>query len=389
MWVEFEDNSKRIPEGIMHLQKQNDLYMYGNGNYAEDIFERLQRWYVHIKGVIVSDEYFQPGSEFHGLKVLPFSEVRRKVNIVAGYNILIYEDLNKALINSEIVDRIYYLEGTRAFMHNMNLQKDIILVDDYYKILLNRKFDYTYFQENLDAFTQTYDWLADEKSRMTMKCYLKGHIEVKSWPMLSVWNEIDAEQQYFPNDIILLSQHEVFIDCGAFTGDTLETFNKHVDAFDKYYALEPDAARFEQLSNVIKAVSNKGDIVHLPIGVSDKNVKAYFDHSSAGCGQVVYDKVSTGELGYVELNSIDNILDKEEKVTFIKMDIEGEEMPALKGARNVIQKHKPKLAICVYHKREDLISIPQYLKKLVPEYKLYLRAHWPNASEVVLYGICE
>lgn len=64
-----------------------------------------------------------------------------------------------------------------------------------------------------------------------------------------------------------------------------------------------------------------------------------------------------------------------------------EEMRALEGAKNIIQRDKPKLAICVYHKKEDLITTPQFLKGLVPGYKLFLRAHWPNASEVVLYCV--
>lgn len=71
------------------------------------------------------------------------------------------------------------------------------------------------------------------------------------------------------------------------------------------------------------------------------------------------------------------------------MDIEGAELPALHGALKIIKRDKPTLAICVYHKREDLITIPQYIKKIVPEYKLYLRVHYAYASELVLYAVCE
>lgn len=68
------------------------------------------------------------------------------------------------------------------------------------------------------------------------------------------------------------------------------------------------------------------------------------------------------------------------------MDIEGSELRALMGSEETIKKYKPKLAICIYHKREDLITIPQYIKIIVPEYKLYLRAHFPYVSETVLYA---
>ena len=62
-------------------------------------------------------------------------------------------------------------------------------------------------------------------------------------------------------------------------------------------------------------------------------------------------------------------------------------MQALHGAVEMIKRGRPKLAICMYHKREDLITIPQFIKSIVPEYKLYLRAHFAYASELVLYAI--
>ena len=76
-----------------------------------------------------------------------------------------------------------------------------------------------------------------------------------------------------------------------------------------------------------------------------------------------------------------------ERVTFIKMDIEGAELEALKGARNIITKYRPKLAICLYHKPEDIITIPKYIKSLLPEYKLYVRHYSNNTGEFVLYAV--
>lgn len=69
------------------------------------------------------------------------------------------------------------------------------------------------------------------------------------------------------------------------------------------------------------------------------------------------------------------------------MDIEGSEMEALKGAENTIGKYKPRLAICVYHKPEDIIEIPLKILELNPEYKLYLRHYSYIHTETVLYAI--
>lgn len=88
----------------------------------------------------------------------------------------------------------------------------------------------------------------------------------------------------------------------------------------------------------------------------------------------------------VETDTIDNVL-AGGKVTFIKMDIEGTELASLKGAAKTIRKYKPKLAICIYHKKEDLWEIQDYISRLVPEYKFYMRAYEDTATELVLYAI--
>ncbi len=73
--------------------------------------------------------------------------------------------------------------------------------------------------------------------------------------------------------------------------------------------------------------------------------------------------------------------------TFIKMDIESFEIQALLGASNSIMKHKPKLAIAVYHKFDDLWNIPLLLKQWVPEYKLIMRHYDSTQEETIIYAI--
>ena len=89
----------------------------------------------------------------------------------------------------------------------------------------------------------------------------------------------------------------------------------------------------------------------------------------------------------IEVCSIDNVID--DKVTFIKMDIEGSELEALKGAEKTVRSHKPKLAICLYHKIEDFWEIPLYINEIVPEYKLYAAHHHPDPDcySTVLYAL--
>ncbi len=96
------------------------------------------------------------------------------------------------------------------------------------------------------------------------------------------------------------------------------------------------------------------------------------------------------ESGSVEIETvtIDEIADPADPVTFIKLDVEGSELNALRGGAKTIRASLPRLAICVYHKRDDIVTIPDYILSLSPDYKLYLRHHsWFTYNETVLYAI--
>ena len=82
---------------------------------------------------------------------------------------------------------------------------------------------------------------------------------------------------------------------------------------------------------------------------------------------------------YVRINNI-------EKVDFIKLDVEGCELAALMGSFETILKHKPKLAICIYHKTQDLWEIPEYIKSIMPKYKLYIDHFTINHEESILFA---
>lgn len=104
---------------------------------------------------------------------------------------------------------------------------------------------------------------------------------------------------------------------------------------------------------------------------------------SAGHGSHIGDGDVVAEIARID----DEVQD--EKVTFIKMDIEGAELDALKGAKDTILRDKPKLAICIYHKKSDLYELPGYILSLVPEYKLCVRHYTSISWETVLYAWIE
>ena len=190
---------------------------------------------------------------------------------------------------------------------------------------------------------------------------------------------------YFPPEIVKLEHGEVLVDCGAYDGDTILEFIKHLDnlsihEFDAIYALEPDLENFISLQKLSEKVEN----LHC-LNVGAWNQQAILQFSTEGTMNSAISNIGDS---FIEVDSIDNIL-QGKRTTIIKMDIEGAELSALKGAEQTILNHKPKLAISAYHKANDLITIPQYIKSLVPEYKLYFRVHKPGTVDSVLYAVCD
>lgn len=186
--------------------------------------------------------------------------------------------------------------------------------------------------------------------------------------------------QYFC-DLINIDKNEVFVDCGAYNGDTLFQFKNLTNGnYKRIYAFEPGEDNY---SNLCKNTLCMHDVKLIKKGVWKNNATFKFKEDETNS--------VLSEDGDIKINvtSIDNTICSD-MVTFIKMDIEGSELMALVGAKNTIKRCMPKLAICVYHKKEDMITIPQYISKFSSEnkkYNLYLRHHSLSSNETVLYAI--
>jgi len=187
--------------------------------------------------------------------------------------------------------------------------------------------------------------------------------------------------QYFPKDIISLSDHEVFIDCGSFDGGTIYDFINRVNQYSYIYSFEPDPWQYIITDLSIKTNPiDRCEIFNL--GVYSSEGKFNFSSRNFGASRVVDD----GDLE-VSITTLDTFfIDKPNKPTFIKMDIEGAELEALKGAYNTIKLYHPKLAISVYHVNSHIWEIPFWIITNFPEYKIYLRQHL-NINETICYAI--
>ena len=184
-----------------------------------------------------------------------------------------------------------------------------------------------------------------------------------------------SEEQYFSNSYYRINDNEVFLDCGAYIGDSIERFLKFTNnKFNKIIAVEANKINAKQIENL---KVNNLEIKNVAVG--DYNGTCSFDSSCLQGGRIGN---SSSEM--IELNTIDSFSDN--NISFIKMDIEGAELAALKGASETIKNQQPKLAICVYHRPKDLFTIPFLIKELNPNYKLKLRKHTRSVYESVIYA---
>lgn len=188
-------------------------------------------------------------------------------------------------------------------------------------------------------------------------------------------------RQYFIDNLFKPSEEEVFIDAGCYDGEsTLDFINWCHGKYKKIYAFEPDSKNFKICQEMFKQ-TQINDFELMNVGLWNKDEVLSFTNTGGGDSRI--NDTGTSQ---IEAVSLDQILNGE-KVTFIKMDIEGSELQALEGAKQTIQTYRPKLAICIYHKPEDILDIQLYIKSLVPDYQFYIRHYTLFQVETVLYAI--
>ena len=263
----------------------------------------------------------------------------------------------------------------------------ILPSDCIFEELCDMPADNQYFSDN--KIMEVFDLLSDEKSR---EIYGNVLAQRMALPLAKrSFRDMNSDDEYFQVEVVKLTDEEIFCDCGAYTGDTMERFLRVVDGKCKYiYAYEMAKDNFIKLGETAKRMEkeyisfSQDNYRLINAGVWHQHDMIAYGKEEAGTGES-YGVFKTDNMMYAEAVTIDETTDL--PVTFIKMDIEGAEMNALRGAAKQIKTNRPKLAICLYHRLADFWEIPLYIKTLNPDYNLYVRHHGNSIGGTVLYAV--
>ena len=223
----------------------------------------------------------------------------------------------------------------------------------------------TSLKDHLNDYIWLYQKLNDYRSKKLL------HAILSNWYSFDFQNLSTSIEKNYPHyfdlDLVKCNENEIFVDIGAYTGDTTLSYieNYGIENYQKIYCYEITPSSFEILKNNLKYYKN---IIYNKKAISNNNQNLYLKTSKIDNSANKAD--STGE-NKLETTTIDT--DIKEKITLIKIDIEGGEEKALQGAKNKIISDHPKLLISLYHNHQDLYKIPLLIDSFSKEYNFYLR----------------
>lgn len=208
----------------------------------------------------------------------------------------------------------------------------------------------------------------DEQSRETYRRQL-------AWRLQADFDGVGlpVPDQYFPKDLFGPRADEVFVDGGAFDGDTLRRLPW---SCRRIWAIEPDPGTVEKLRQM---AGPEVVVCETALGRAAGRVR----FNAAGSIGSARSDVGTVD---VKVSALDDLLAGEDP-TLVKLDIEGDELAALQGGRRTLERAQPIVAVCVYHRPQDLWEIPLYLHTVLPAHRLFLRIHEHDGFELVAYAV--
>jgi FkbM family methyltransferase len=354
------EEHRRVPRASAGYDFSEPLLIYGAGGSGRSVARHLR-----TRGVAVA-AFLDAGASADLVDGIPVFTLPRwaSLNDTGSHDILVS-------IHNHYVPVAPIVKQLRAagFRRVLTMVDYVNATDDNaFRYWLGRASTYADAEPRIEAAARLF---ADPASRAWFEALLNlgrsGEYEQLPPPSL--------DDEYVPSSLPRWREPMRLIDCGAFDGDSIETLRRAGYHLDAVAAFEPDQLNFAKLARKFHEVSG----CFVPCGVSDNAELVTF-----AAGEGAASRVETGGKAYIQCVAIDQAVPTFAP-TLIKMDIEGFEPKALRGAAATLCQYRPGLAISVYHEPDHLWEVPLYLESLGLDYDMFLRGHWYNGYGTVLY----
>ena len=324
------------------------IVLYGIGNGADKIVKRLTADNVKISGVF-SSSGFKKDKSYAGHIITDYASLKNELK-----DMIILVCFGSHL--PEVIEKVKALAK-----ENELYIPDVPVVGD-------ELFDIEFAKRHKESLKTVYEKLADEQSKKVFENIV--YFKLTGKPHYIFDSESEKCEVY---DILKLNDEETYLDLGAFIGDTVDEFIKITNNYKFITAVEPDNRNFKKLVLNTEKLKN---LICINSAISNKKGTQLMS-ANKGRGNS-----ASNNMVEVETICIDELC-KGKTPTFIKMDVEGNELKAIEGGSSVIANAKPKMSIACYHTSFDLFEIPLKVLRIQPNYKIYLRHHpcfpaWDN-----------
>lgn len=340
--------------------KDREIIMFGASGGLKVAMDSLKKERLDQKVLFCCDN----NQKLHGLTT------EYNQSIKDPKDILEYE-------NAVIIITCGYYNKIYTQLRDMGAKNDII-VTAFFTPVVDSKQMKTYTKEHFEEIIKFYE-IEDDYTSGLLQLILLQRIEPKAFLSYEEVGCYEQVQEYFYDKTISSSEDITYYDAGAYDGQSIDDmFKLYGERIKKIWAFEPESNSFEVLKRYAEhRIFEKVPIECVKAGLSNKDETLRF------CGETIGARVDKNGNNEISVLALDNRVHEVDGDLLIKMDIEGSELAALKGACNTIKRYKPYLAICVYHKTKDILEIPQYLRSILPSYKFYLR----GGIHTVLYAV--
>lgn len=335
-------------------ETEEPIIMYGTGNGADKVVDVLDSLNIKLSGVTASNGFVRERF-FRGFPVKPleyFEEKHGDFTVIITFGTQI----------PEVMDNIFNIS-----------QKHKVLVPCV-PVIGTEIFDRKFTVNHIEEINKAHSLLADDFSRKVFE----GYVNFQFGGELSVLKDIETPEDEIYSNIFKLNNQETFIDIGAYRGDTVEKFVKLTKGeYKSIVAAEPDKKTFAKLTANCKHLRN---FKAVNAAVTD------FD-GQVGFSSLAGRQSAIGGENIIKSLSLPSLCENIEP-SFIKIDSEGCELEILRGGKEIIKNHKPKMNIAAYHKSEDIFKLPILINDINPAYKIHLRHHpYIPAWDTVYYCV--